>query len=70
MIIAFYLALILTQINVVLNSVIYLARNTGIKKYYCNLFSFGKTDRKLQNSASMEPDVTVNPQQKENFYRL
>ena len=44
---AFYWALIPTQLNAILNSVIYLARNTSIKKYYRNLFNLGKTEKKI-----------------------
>ena len=47
MVIFFYLAMIPTQLNAVLNSVIYLARNSDIKRYYLNLFNCGKADKKI-----------------------
>ena len=70
MAIVFYWALIPTQLNAVLNSVIYLARNSGIKKYYCSLFNCGKTDNKLRNTAFPAPDMRANPQKQENCFSL
>ena len=66
MVIAFYWALIPTQLNAVLNSVIYLARNSDIKKYYSNIFNCGKEDKKLQNTASSEQQK----QKQENVFPL
>ena len=62
--------LVPAQLNAVLNSVIYLARNSDIKKYYCNLFNCGKADKKVKNIACPAPDVRVNPQKQENLYSL
>ena len=44
---ALFFTLILPQVNAVLNSVIYLARNTRIKRYYCKLFKCGNERRHL-----------------------
>ena len=62
--------LIPTQLNALLNSVIYLARNRDIKKYYCNVFNCGKADNKIQITASLARDVRENPQKQENVSSL
>ena len=53
MVIILYWVLIPTQLNAVLNSVIYLARNSDIKKYYHNLFNCGKANKRLQNTVTL-----------------
>ena len=65
-----YWTMIPTQLNAVLNSVICLARISGIKKCYCNLFNCGKADKKLRITASPVPDVRGNLQKHKSVYSL
>ena len=51
----FYWTLTLVQLNAVINSVIYLTRNSHIKKYYGDLFNCGKAAKNLQNTDSTTP---------------
>ena len=62
--------LIPTQLNALINSVIYLARNRDIKKYYCNVFNCGKADNKIQITAFLARDVRENPQKQKNVSSL
>ena len=66
----FYLTLIPTQFNAVVNSVIYLVRNIDIKRYYCNLFNCGRADKRIQITASSPSDMRGNSLKQENFSSL
>lgn len=59
-----------TQFNAVLNSVIYLVRNIDIKRYYCNLFNCGRSDKRTQITASSSCDMRGNSLKQENVSSL
>ena len=42
--------LIPSQANAILNSVIYLARNSRMKRYYCKLLNCGNDNRKFEKT--------------------
>ena len=51
-------ALIPSQINAALNSIIYLTRNSRIKRYYYKLFTSGGDERNLLIAMSLKPNST------------